>query len=380
MSKKNIIFFADWFEPGYRAGGPIRSVTNMVSKLSKHHQIFVVTRITDFGSDKPYAGIEQGEWMDFKGAKVVYYSESQFNKKLINKLFDEISPDFIHLNSFFSQLFTILPLKIAKKRKIKVVLAPRGMLGEGALEIKKAKKKIFIAIAKVFGWYKGITWHASTDVEASEIKAVFPKAKTISALNLVDFDIQNPDNLILHKSTDELRLIFLSRISEKKNLIFAIESVLNSKPKKRIQFDIYGPIEDEVYWEKCKSIIKNTNLITIEYKGEVSYKDVKPTFAKYHCFILPTKHENFGHVFIESWSQGCAVLISKNTPWRNLSQSEAGWDIELENKEEFSSRINYLSNLGQNELIHLMNNSLKFANQISNDETNIKNNLTLFHG
>ena len=43
---------------------------------------------------------------------------------------------------------------------IRVLLAPRGMLGHGALAIKKKKKEAFLILANALGLYDGIDWHA----------------------------------------------------------------------------------------------------------------------------------------------------------------------------------------------------------------------------
>ena len=80
--------------------------------------------------------------------------------------------DVIYLNSLFSVFFTIYPLLIRKRfmPSRKTVLAPRGMLGKGALHIKPLKKKLFLLASRVTGIYKNITWHASTDLEKQEVR------------------------------------------------------------------------------------------------------------------------------------------------------------------------------------------------------------------
>ena len=39
-------------------------------------------------------------------------------------------------------------------------------------------------------------------------------------------------------------------------------------------------------------------------------------------FYFYLQHENFGHVIVESWQNGCPVLISENTPWKNLESQK----------------------------------------------------------
>ena len=59
----------------------------------------------------------------------------------------------------------------------------------------------------------------------------------------------------------------------------------------------------------------------------------------HHLHFLPTQHENYGHAIVESWAYGCPVLISDNTPWRNLESELVGWDISLDEPKKFEAAI-----------------------------------------
>ena len=43
MQKKKILVFIDWYLPGYRAGGPIQSIANLVNHLDDELDISIVT-------------------------------------------------------------------------------------------------------------------------------------------------------------------------------------------------------------------------------------------------------------------------------------------------------------------------------------------------
>jgi glycosyltransferase involved in cell wall biosynthesis len=45
--------------------------------------------------------------------------------------------------------------------------------------------------------------------------------------------------------------------------------------------------------------------------------------------LFPTHGENYGHVILEALLAGTPVLLSDQTPWRNLEEAGAGWDIPL---------------------------------------------------
>jgi len=105
-----------------------------------------------------------------------------------------------------------------------------------------------------------------------------------------------------------------------------------------VSFDIYGPIEDLDYWDECQGLI--TALppnIQVRYIGEIEHKMVKQVFAEHDLFLLPTLGENYGHVICEALASGCPVLISDQSPWRNLEAEGVGWDIPLGDTKRFQS-------------------------------------------
>jgi len=71
-------------------------------------------------------------------------------------------------------------------------------------------------------------------------------------------------------------------------------------------------------------------------------EEILNRISDYDAFVLPTLGENFGHVIFESLMSGIPVLISDQTPWRNLSATHAGWDIPLDRPEIFTEKIREL--------------------------------------
>ena len=98
--------------------------------------------------------------------------------------------------------------------------------------------------------------------------------------------------------------------------------------------DIYGPIHDIKYWKLCKKVIeKLPKHICVTYKGPIQGSHVPYLLNNYDFFVLLSEGENFGHAIIEALSAGCPVLISKNTPWKDLKRKQIGWDIKTSEKE-----------------------------------------------
>ena len=53
MKKKKILIFIDWFLPGYKAGGPIQSISNFVNHFGTVFDISIITSNKDLGLLSP---------------------------------------------------------------------------------------------------------------------------------------------------------------------------------------------------------------------------------------------------------------------------------------------------------------------------------------
>ena len=149
---KKIFIFSDWFSPGYKAGGPIRSVANFVEAMQGHYRLSVVCGDSDLGDDDPYPGITRNRWITAeKYTKVMYLSPAHQNLARIRSIIGVETPDFIYLQGMYSWVFTICPLWLLYRHQLgcKVVIAPRGMLQEGAVQYKKLKKICTLKIVRV---------------------------------------------------------------------------------------------------------------------------------------------------------------------------------------------------------------------------------------
>lgn len=346
----------DWFLPGYLAGGPIQSIANLTAYLKDEFHFKIITTDRDFKSDKSYSDIKINQWTEYQGREVFYVSPDKLNPEFLLDLILSTPHDVIYLNSLFSKWFTIYPLKWIKQGKLnsRVVLAPRGMLGQGALAIKPLKKRMFLFMAKYSGYFGKILWQSTSVQETEEIKReISNKVKVFEVSNLPNL---SKSSMHLTKEKNILKLCFISRISEKKNLKFVVD-VLKEIRVGSILIDVYGPVEDNLYWKSClKEAISLPKNIQFNYKGILKPEEVGLAISNYHALFLPTLNENYGHVIVEAFQHGRPVLISDQTPWKKLQENNVGFDISLENKTGFVNAINELRDMND-EKFHRMNES-----------------------
>lgn len=375
-NRKKILVFSDWFVPGYKAGGPIRSLFHITQNV--HHDFFVVTRNTDYHSVIPYENVSTNEWNQLSSnCKVFYLSESEFTNEAIEKFIQEIQPDWIYLNSLFSPNFTIKPLWVLRKLGIlsQTIVAPRGMLTSGALSIKSRKKRVFIFLAKYLGYYKGVKWHATNPDEIQEIKSRFGSNANVHLAPVLSASA--PEKLTSKiKEVNVLRLITLARISPEKGVREAIEWVCKIPNVCSVVLDIYGAIPDTEYAKKCKELAEASEG-RANIKGEVNPNLISQTLSNYHFFILPTKGENFGHAIAEALVNGVPVIISDRTPWKHISSKNAGWDLPLD-KDEFIQAIKQACIMDQREFDRMVASAQLLGNELTNSDEIIRANQNLF--
>lgn len=145
----------------------------------------------------------------------------------------------------------------------------------------------------------------------------------------------------------------------KKNLLYAIQIL--QKVNGDVQFDIYGPIEQEEYWEKCKDAITELpQNIKVSYCGQLSHDDVHKTLSQYDALLLPTLSENFGHVIVEALVVGCPAIISDQTPFTEINRVGAGWAISLDDKESFIAAVQMIVDCDNDKRKQYFLNSKKY--------------------
>lgn len=354
MSKKTILILADYYLPGYKGGGTLRTIVNMVERLHKSYKFKIITRDHDGPEDKTkYQNVKLNDWNKFNNADVYYISKENINLKKIRKLVYNADPDCLYVSSCFSTLtINVLLLKrLNKLGNIPLIIAPVGELVKGALSIKPFKKKSFLKFAKVLGLYSDVIWKASGIAEKENVEIIRKKGDAVFIApdlspNKIFPQYKQEDKPIKNKQS--VNFVFLSRFDRKKNFKWFLENVKELKGK--INIDIYAPIEDEIYWEECKEIISNLpSNFNVKFKGSLPYEMVVETLFKYHFFVLPTLGENFGHVFLEALSAGCPLLISDRNPWRNLKEKNIGWDLSLENPDIWREKVTECVEMEHNE-------------------------------
>ena len=400
--RPTILVLLGSYLPAYKAGGPIRSIENLVAAVGEEFHFRVVTSDRDLGDKLPFPGIVANRWVRVGHADVMYLRPGLPGFLGMYALLRSVDRNTVlYLNSFFARRFSMLALlmrwlNLCRMRSL--VLAPRGEFSPGALQFKRTRKRLYIRISQWFSLYESLIWHASSDFEETDIRRQFPLSKrvTIAAvipgLEASDGKRQTSQIAVASdlaglaapvrrewrlKMPGELRAVFVSRLSRKKNLAGALKMLDGVSGD--VCFDICGPAEDADYWEECQGLIAALPAnIHVQYCGQTEHAKIGQVFAEHDLFLFPTLGENYGHVICEALISGCPVLISDQTPWRNLEALGVGWDLPLSEPKRFREVLQQCVDMGPEEHTAMRARAAAFGASCASDPAVIEDNRTLF--
>jgi glycosyltransferase involved in cell wall biosynthesis len=343
--RKKVAVFVGGYLPGYRYGGPVRAIENLVNALCDNFDFRIITLDRDLGDDKAYSSIKVGSWNKVGMAEVFYLPPGFPGFLTLVDLFRKEKFDVVYLNSFFSVAFTILPFFLARLlRNGLVILAPRGELSSSALEIKSFRKTVYLHVFNFLRLGEGVRWHVTSQLEEADLRKSVMRVESVRVASDIprapDFSCD-----FLDRDVNCLRVLFVARIVPIKNLDYAINVL--SRTKARVIFTIYGPKEDQGYFDSCLHACKSLpSNVVFNYRGAIPFQEVSAVMSSNDLFFFPTQSENFGHVIAEALSVGLPVLISDKTPWSGLLDRGLGCELPLVDIDGFVDFIDFCFSIG----------------------------------
>ena len=367
--KKDILIITGRYLPGYKDGGPVRSIKNLTDFLGDEYNFKILTCDRDHGDNERYPNIKVNDWNAVGKAQVYYVAPGGFTHSTIVKLASSV--DLVYVCGCFNDyaINTLVANRLGKIR-VPVVVASMGLFSPMAFRLKYKKKKFFTVAFNLLGMFRNIYWSATSEMEISEIcqqvwaeKRQFYIAEDLPR-KVDDIPIVKP------KEVDSLNVVWISRIAPKKNLKAAIEILKNVSSN--INFAIYGPIHDQEYWNECKNELeKLPPNIKWQYKGNVESEEVVEKLKSHHVFLFPTLGENYGHVIQEALSAGCPCVLSDQTPWQDLEENGVGYVYSVNDYQSFVNALEKYAKMDCTEWQNLVENTKRYA--IENSNTKVEN-------
>ena len=362
---RKVLIITGRYLPGYRDGGPVRTLVNLTEWLGDEYDFRIMCLDRDHGDAQPYPGIAYGKY-NRVGSASVWYTQS-FTSDDIAGLSNEA--DVVYCCGPYSDYARItMRLKKAGKISAPLYIAPMGSFSPEAFKIKGFKKRLFIRYMKSAGMFKDVIWSVTSQREKDELSDLLGgDSNCVIATDLPRKGITEHTHI---KEAGRLCLVFLSRITAKKNLIAVPDILRHTDDGIRIKLDIYGPAEDKDYLHECMSkldALKKTHpLFKWEYKGESDSEKVPEIFADHDAFLFPTLGENYGHVIAESLSAGCIPIISDTTPWLDLDEKGCGFVCRLNDKEDFAGAVEKIAAMDEEGLKNYRDNCYDYITSVNN--------------
>ncbi|WP_455615319.1 glycosyltransferase family 4 protein [Eisenbergiella sp.] len=361
---KKILIIMGRYLPGYKDGGPIRSTKNLVDQLGDEYDIRVACYDRDAGDAEQYPDIRLYEWNPVGKGLVYYIPEYGFTNAILIELAQEV--DLLYLWGCFNKYtLRVVMLKRMKKIHIPVVIASMGLFSPLAFKIKYAKKKLLVTFMNLISGFADVYWSATSQMEVDEIKN---QVRVRDDHIFIAEDLPRKVELTpIHKekSPGVLKVVWISRIARKKNLIGAIEML--RAVQSQVTFTIYGPVFDTAYWNECQELLDRLpQNITWCYEGDVVSEQVVETLKQHHVFLFPTLGENYGHVVQEALSAGCPCILSDQTPWQTLEEHNAGYVYSLKEIKSFADAIEMYAAMDETKFHLCVESAHQFAIENSN--------------
>jgi glycosyltransferase involved in cell wall biosynthesis len=274
------------------------------------------------------------------GVKIIYFKRiskdhTHFSPSLLAHVWRNARDfDAVHIHAWWN-LVSVLSCLAAIMRKVPVILSPRGTLSNYSFNNKNSRSKNIIHTVLGKPLLKRCFIHTTSANELSSVKSIINPKGIFNIPNFIELGENTPS--VNNESGAYLKLIYLSRIEEKKGL----DILFGALEKVTVPYilTIAGDGNAD-YINHLKDIAVKNNISDklnwIGFQQEKKFDVLKA----HDLFILPSHDENFGNVVIESLSVGTAVLITENVGLADyVKENGIGW-ICQKNASSVSAAIN----------------------------------------
>ncbi len=378
--KPAVLVFADYYYPSQSAGGPLRSLTYLFQSLNEYFDFYVLTRNSEYGTAQIYDRIQPHQWYPLDGVTVYYIPQDEIKSMLVRTIVRQKNICAYYCNSLFSYHFSIRIVWWRHRGKIPnlpLMIAPRGELSPGGIQLKWWKKKPFLWMMRHGHYYRSIVWHATSALEKEHCQQTLSTTQSvIEAPNLLGAPpvTINP----VSKTSGQLYLLFVSRVVRKKNLLGALEILRMVRGD--VHFHILGDCSDHRYVAQCKKKLAQLPAnIQVHFHGTIAPQHIMEWYMRHHALLLPTLGENFGYSIVESLLCGRPVIISDQTPWSDVMPHNAGWALPLSDQKQFTAAVQELVDMDNITYAEKVKSVQRYITNRTANTHNIQRARQLFH-
>ena len=231
--------------------------------------------------------------------------------------------DVVHVHALFSYA-TIPGCRAAAHAPVPYVLRPLGTLSEWSLDRRRWKKRPYYALLERSHLEMASAIHVTSDAEAQDVARLGYSTRT--RVIPLGVDVQDRPRARERPASahDPLRLLFLSRLHEKKNVPLLLRAMASLADSPRpVLLTVAGDGEPR-YREELIALSEHLGLADrVRFVGHVDGEAKRAALEDADCFVLPSAHENFGLAVAEALASGLPAIVSPGVALAH-EVSEAG--------------------------------------------------------
>lgn len=215
--------------------------------------------------------------------------------------------------------------KVARAVQKPLVVSPRGMLSPGALQFSSKKKRAMWKLWQGPAYANASAWHATSRLEADEIREFGIRAPIAIIPNGVDLPAQTAKH---QEEKQQRTILFLSRIHPKKGISRLLEA-WRQLAGDHLDWTlvIAGPDEGG-HLAELNLMVREDDIPRVTFSGPVYGEAKASLLADSDVFVLPTLSENFGIAVAEALAAGIPAIVTTGAPWHGLQTNKCGWWVE----------------------------------------------------
>lgn len=310
-------------------GGVVRSVLDLSEQLALagHHVSFV----THESPNSPNQWLKKEEGKPHlvqlgpltKLTKRMHAKDTSTFRELVDNV------DIIHLHVPWAPS-NLQAAQIARSAGIPYAITLHGMLDDWSMKQRSMKKRIYLRLAAKRLLEEAAFVHCTASEELRQSQVWFPKGQG-RVLPLTIAVTDPPGDLSMAREAFPIidpanfNLLFVGRLHPVKGIEHLVNAVARLvKMGHPVQSLLIGTGEPK-YVEKLKVQIAQLELSDrVHFIGHVSGSLKWSLYKAADLLVLPSLHENFGLVSVESLLCGTPCVVSKNVHiWEKLSQAGA---------------------------------------------------------
>jgi len=329
-----ILHITPAYKPASVYGGPTLSIAKLCEVLSTRYAIEVMTTTANGKTELPVLSHSP---LIVDGVSVQYFhritkDHTHLSTSLLWSLCKRLRKTklIVHIHSWWN-LVAVISCVIAKATNTHIVLSPRGMLTSYTLKNRNTifKSIIHNSIGKFLISHCHV--HATSDQEKYDIL----KICTPKSIRVISNFITIPSVHYLQAPPPSFhltfKLIFLSRIEEKKGIELLFESLAKCSFSWRLTIAGMGEYN---YIEKLKKLSDSLNISdSINWIGYITDEHKYQLLCNHNLLVLFSYNENFANVVIESLVSGTPVAISSKVGLSDyIKANDLGWVSEMNAK------------------------------------------------